>query len=65
MNTIASDIETVTKALKGVEELTTASPQGAAMALARVAAKYVVDTGGTKKDFANLMDAAWINVSGR
>jgi len=65
MNKIASDIETVTKALKGVEELATASPQGAAMALARVAAKYVVDTGGTKQDFVNLMDAAWINVSGR
>jgi len=65
MNKIASDIDTVTKALKGVAELATASPQGAAMALARVAAKYVVDTGGTKRDFVNLMDAAWINVSGK
>jgi hypothetical protein len=34
------------------------------MALARIAAKYVVDTGGSKQDFVNMMDAAWINVRG-
>jgi hypothetical protein len=65
MDKIARDIDTVTKAVSAVPALVTSSPQGAAMALARIAAKYVVDTGGSKQDFINMMDAAWINVRGR
>ena len=59
MDKIGKDIAAVAKALDGVKELGTASPQGAAMALARRSANYVVDTGGTRQDFDNLMNAAW------
>ena len=59
MNTIAKDIDAVTKILAEIEILRTATPQGAAMALALAAASYVVHTSGTKQDFMNLVNAAW------
>jgi hypothetical protein len=63
MDKIAKDIVAVTKALADFKALHEASPQGAALALARTAAKYVVDTGGTKQDFFNLINAAWDHAS--
>lgn len=65
MDKIAKDIVAVTKALADFKALGEVSPQGAAMALARVAAKYVVDTGGTKQDFYNLINAAWDHAASR